>query len=534
MVIRWKRWAGIAAAAVAVYAALGFWAVPWVAKRELASYARDQLQRQASVGDLRFNPFTLRLEAADLKLDEADGAPIAGIGHLAVELQWRSLLSRAWRFAEIGIERPTVSLAIAPDGRFNMAELIASATRGSQPSPAKDASLPRMIIERFAITGGRIDMQDRHAGYSNTFAPVAFELTDFSTLPDRNDEYKFTAASKTGGSVRWKGHASVNPIRATGELAIDNVSLPQLSVYLKSKLPATVAAGHASATLPYAVSYADGRFEARLLAARVAAQEVAISQAGTTASFTSLGAQLSLVAGQRNDTLDMKITDASLALDGVAVSRGDRPAQKLTRIGFDGGTLDLAARRAALERFYVDGGHLHLARDRAGVFDLANWVPKREAPSASTAAPAGPSWTADVHTIQLDKLDADIADEQTGVKLQVVDAHAKLEGAGTNLKQPIQFDAGLSLREGGEIHGEGSVVPSSGAVQAQLSVSKLSLKPLQPLLAQYVKLKIAGGAVSARGKFATGSGRGKDAALHYDGSFGIDNVLIRELDGVPF
>jgi hypothetical protein len=532
MVVRWKRWAGVAAAAVAVYAALGFWAVPWLAKRQLASYAQEQLQRQAGVGDLRFNPFTLRLEATDLKLDEADGSPIAGIGRLVVKLQWRSLLSRAWRFADIAIERPTVSLAIAPDGRFNIAELVASATRGSQPST--ETALPRMIIERFAIGEGRVDMQDRHAGYSNTFAPVAFELTDFSTLPDRNDEYTFSAMSKSGGSVHWKGHASVNPIRATGEIAIDNASLPQLSVYLKSMVSVTVGAGLASAKLPYAVSYANGKFEARLLTGRVSAKDVAVSQAGTAATFASLDAQLSVVAEQRNDLVDVKMSDASLALAYVAVSRGDQPAQKIARIGFEGGTLDLAAHRAALERLYVDGAHLHAARDRAGTIDLASWVPKESAPAASTDKSTGPAWTATVRTIQLDKLDADIADEQSGVKLQVVDAHAKLEGAGTDLKQAIKFDAGLSLREGGQIRGEGSVVPSSGAVQAQLSATKLALKPLQPVLAHYVKLKIANGVVSAQGRFATGTGQGKDAALRYDGSFNVDNVLIRELDGDPF
>jgi hypothetical protein len=630
MAIRWKRWAAIFVAAVAAYAALGFWAVPWVVKRELASYAQEQLQRQASVGELRFNPFTLRLEATELRLDEADGAPILGVGRFTVELQWRSLLSRAWRLAEIGIERPVVSLAIAPDGRFNMAELAAAASRGTQPSA--DASLPRMIIERFAITDGRIDMQDRHAGYSNTFAPFAFELTDFSTLPDRNDEYTFAATSRSGGSVHWKGHASVNPIRATGVLAIDNAPLPQLSVYLRSKVRATVAAGLASANLPYAVSYANGKFEARLLAARVAMQDVALAREGATDSFASLtrleakgidadlvnfdvnvaelraergrlsvrrdtkgrldlanlvvesagpaaapangktvqvahwkagisrivldkvavtaidetvnppvklamenvGAQLSLRAAQQGETLDMKISDASLALGGVALSRGDRPAQKITRIGFEGGTLDLATRHAALERVYVDGGHLHIARDRAGALDLASWIPKAGPASPNAHASEGAAWTATVGTIQLDKLDADIADEQSGVKLQVVDAHAKLEGAGTDLKQAVKFDAGLSLREGGQIRGEGSVVPSRGAVQAQLSATKVALKPLQPLLAQYVKLKIASGAVSAQGKFATGTGQAKNAALHWDGSFNVDNVLIRELDDAPF
>jgi len=44
---------------------------------------------------------------------------------------------------------------------------------------------------------------------------------------------------------------------------------------------------------------------------------------------------------------------------------------------------------------------------------------------------------------------------------------------------------------------QGRVVPASGALQADVRVKELALAPLQPLLGKYVKLKIAGGSVSA-------------------------------------
>jgi uncharacterized protein involved in outer membrane biogenesis len=543
MVIRWKRWAGSAAAAVALYAALGFWAAPWIIKRELASYAHEQLQRQVSVGDLRFNPFTLRLEATALKLDESNGDPILGIGHLAVELRWRSLLSRAWRFAEIAVDRPAVSLAIAPDGRFNIAQLVAAATRGSPASPSSDATLPRMIIERLAITEGRVDLQDRHAGYSNTFAPVAFELRDFSTLPDRNDEYTFSAASKSGGAVHWKGHASVNPIRATGELAIDDVPLHEPSAYLKSIVPVTVLAGKLSATLPYDVSYAAGKLDARLDRAHLSARELALQTSEKSAPLkldvNELDAQLTLQATQEgNAPFDLKVRESSLSLSGLAASKGAEQ-QKLARLGFDGAYIDLASHDVTITRAYAEGAQIRVARNRFGVIDLANWIPKNEGHGKDAPRPADHGgWTVSIGTVTTDKLQADIADEQSGVKLQVVDAHARLEGVGTDLQHAVKFDAGLSLREGGQVQAEGTFVPASGSVQAQLNATKIALKPLQPLLAQYVKLKIASGDVSAKGKLSTGTGtgegKGKDAALHWDGSFNIDNVMIRELDNAPF
>src|SRR5512140_3271154 len=49
----------------------------------------------------------------------------------------------------------------------------------------------------------------------------------------------------------------------------------------------TVAAGQLSATLPYAISYADGKFEARLAGAKLALRDLALSREGASDSFRS-------------------------------------------------------------------------------------------------------------------------------------------------------------------------------------------------------------------------------------------------------
>ncbi|MBK5207729.1 MAG: DUF748 domain-containing protein, partial [Polaromonas sp.] len=210
---------------LATYTLAGFWLVPLVIKNQVPKLGQTALARQATIGEVRFNPYTLRLEAQDLRLAEADGAPLFAIGKLAVELQWQSLIRRAWSFAEIRIAAPSASLLIAPDGKFNFAELLATLAR--RPHEAStDTQLPRLIIGRFALEQGKVAVQDRRAGYTNNFFPIDFELTNFSTLPDQNDSYTFSADSERGGKLRWKGDVSVNPIRGSGELTLENASLP--------------------------------------------------------------------------------------------------------------------------------------------------------------------------------------------------------------------------------------------------------------------------------------------------------------------
>jgi uncharacterized protein involved in outer membrane biogenesis len=464
MNIRWKRWVATAVGLLAAYSAAGFWLVPLVIKNQIPKFVQTELAHKATIGEVGFNPYSLRLEAQDLSLAEADGAPLFSVRKLAVELEWKSLIRRAWSFAEIRITTPSVNLAIAPDGKFNLAELLATLERRPREA-STDTSLPRVIIGRFTLEQGKVDVHDRRAGYAENFFPIDFALTNFSTLPDQNDAYTLSADSARGGKLRWKGEASVNPIRGSGELSLENVPLPELAVYLKSYTRATFAAGHLAATLPYRFSYAEGKFEGSLANARLALRDLALTREGgagdSFAALTRLEVngisadltrreatvdellahggkllvrrdasgeldlanlrvkaagpaatpspaqtvvsnnwklgvkqvvfdrvaisavdetispplklnadkvqlRLQLAAEQAGAEFKLTVAEAAFSLADLALASGAQTPFRLARLGFTGGAVDLAARRASLGRLYAEGGQLQLTRDRAG------------------------------------------------------------------------------------------------------------------------------------------------------------------------
>lgn len=629
---RWKRWMAGAAGLLAAYTVAGFWLVPLLIKHQVPKYVQTELTRQAMIGEVRFNPFTLRLEAQDLQLVEADGAPLFAIGKLAAKLQWKSLIRRAWSFSDIRITAPSANLAIAPDGKFNLAELLAALER--RPHEAStDTRLPRVVIEQLAMEQGKVDLHDRRAGYDNVFSLIDFALSNFSTLPEQNGAHTFTAQSARGGKMRWKGTASVNPIRASGEVTLENASLPELSVYLKSYTRATLAAGQLSATLPYSLSYAGGKFEARLEGAKLSLRDLALAREGVTDSFAALTRldindlnadlarrqvavgqvradggklsvkrdakgeldlanlmiaaagpkaasgpvaavavnnwqlavkqvlfdqvaisavdetaraplklnagkvrlQLEVAAEQVGANFQLKMSEAALSLTDLTIAGGAQTPFKLAQLGFTDGTFDLAARQAGVGRLYAEGGQLQIERARDGKINLMALLPRygvSEAP-APVVAPGKP-WVAMAKTVELSKFGADIADVGAGLKVQVTDLAVKLEGASSNLKQPVKFNADLKLREGGQFTAQGSVIPASGELQADVRVKQLALAPLQPLLAQYLKLKIARGNVSAQGRLSTGVGTARSPRLRYVGALNLAGLTLNEEDGGLF
>lgn len=628
--IRWVRWVAYVVGLLAAYTVAGFWLVPALIKNQLPKIGQSVLERQANVGDVTFNPYTLRLEAQNLRLAEADGKPLLEVGKLAVEMQWKSLIRRAWSFAEIHISAPSVHLAITPDGKFNLAELLDTLAR--RPHDKSD-SLPRLIIERFALDDGKVEWRDSRAGFADNAVPIHFTLANFSTLPDQTGNYTLSADLEHGGKLRWKGDASLSPIRASGEVSLQDAPLPQFAVYLKPYTTATMAAGKLSATLPYRVCYDGGKFDASLAGASLALRDLALARQGASDSFTTLtsldvrgidadllrreatvgevradGGKLTMKrdakgeldlahlmvaaagpatvpdhpvvvnnwklklqqvvfdqiaitaidetvkpavtlsakkvhlnfgvsAEQAGANLKLAVNDAALSLGDLSLASGAKTPFKLAQLGFSDGAFDLAAHRASIGRLYVDDGQLQLTRDRKGRLDIMSMLPKFNGDGKKKAAPEpapGAPWVATVKNVELSKLGAEILDQGTGIKVHVQDLGVKLENASTDLKQPVKFDAGLGLREGGQLSAQGSVVPANGTVQADMRLTRLALAPLQPLLGQYVKLKIAGGSVSAHGRLTTKQ-RGKGStSLRYAGGFEVASLALNELTGERF
>ena len=548
MKTRWKRWGVSVAGAVGVYALAGGWVLPQLIKSRLPALVESRWERQASVGDVSFNPFTLRLQVRDLVLAEADGAPLFGVGALAVELQWRSLLRRAWSLAEIRVTAPSLQLAIASDGTFNIARLIETLNRDNTDQPA--AAMPRLVIDHFVLEQGRVALHDRRAGYDETLAPLAFELHNLSTLPDEHGDYTLHADAGQGGKLHWQGKAALNPIAASGALVLKNVALPGLSSYLKPYTDVAVTAGRLSATLPYHLTYADGKVDAHLPGATLALDGLAVKLAAgpqVAASRLKLGLNLHLqtAAGTPRLTIDgaalslEKLALENQALKNQALANGALAPWTLARFEVDGGTLDLAARRASVARVTAQGGQLDLSRDQAGRFLFLQGWPAAGGNGAAPAADAKP-WVASIKSVALRNFGALIDDGATGVKVNLQDFYLNLADAGTDLKHPLAFDGGVGLREGGRLTARGSIVPSGGVVDAELALSGLALAPLQPVLDRYVKLKLEGGTVAAAGRLRTaagtaaGTGGNHDPALRYQGWFEVADLGLNELDGQRF
>jgi uncharacterized protein involved in outer membrane biogenesis len=624
---------------VAAYAALGWWGVPALVRWQLPAQAQSLLQREASVGEVRFDPFRLRLQAQDLQLRDADGDALLALDTLVADLRWSSLVRRTWSFDELRLQGPVLRLVVDPQGRLNLAQLLAALPTDPQPRP-EPAPLPRLQVADLQLQAGRIDWDDRRAGVRDSLGAIELRMQDFSTLPETTDAWTLNARLGSGATLRWRGEASWQPLRGSGELALDGLALPVAAPYLRQATRVALADGRLSARLPYRFALVDGRLELALAGASLDLRQLALAPAARGAPFLQLAALQ--LEGLDADLLGRRAQAASLRLQGLqAAARrgadgtldlaalftppaGARPAtapqapaagaapvpapgwsfalqqlqlddarlrlhdaqavppvdlaleglglqarieaqaeagagtpavrisqaqlqarrlalqpeggapQVLEQLALKDGALDLAARRAQVGSVAVGGGQLRIARDAQGGLGLPAWP----APAAGTApapapAAAGAPWQAQLAQLKVGPLEVDVADAATGIATRLQGLTLQLADAGTDPAKPLRFEAGLQVREGGQLAARGTVLPGAGTLEAQLQLRRLALPIAQPLLAQHLRLKLASGTASADGRLQA-RWSGPRPQLRYTGRAEVADLRLNEVDGDLF
>src|SRR5690349_20585350 len=130
--------AAIAALVIGLYAIIGFFVVPRAVKSQIHEFARENYQREASVGRVRFNPFTLALEIQGFSFPDEDKQPLFGFERLLVNSSLSSIWRRGPSLELIELDQPFGRAVIRPDGTLNFADLAKPFEKEQEPEPESE------------------------------------------------------------------------------------------------------------------------------------------------------------------------------------------------------------------------------------------------------------------------------------------------------------------------------------------------------------------------------------------------------------
>ena len=568
--------AATVAALVLLYTVGGFVLLPWYAQRELPRLLEQQLHRPAKIGAIRFNPFTLTLEADDFALTEQDGRPLVSFKRALIDLEWRSIAQRAVVLGAIRLQTPAVHIGIAADGSLNLAALGGKKADAAQAQPAKPASPPRVAIGELDISNGSLSFADERVGYKNRFEELSFKLSALSTFSENKGPYALTATTPGGAILKWQGEASVTPLAANGTLALEHSALAELQPLLKNSLPGTLSSGRASVELPYEFALAAGKPQLTVRNGKLSIESFALDGAsadkpsiklaalnlddlavdfkaqpegaplidvkssalalkgiafGAAAAGTPVFALDNLrledialhMATATNGKTAVDLKSAKLAAETFSLKAAGNDASLVTlaALTLDNIGLDMNARAVNIGALQLAAPDIKVRREENGDIDLLKLFPPKDEP------PSAP-WLVGVKQVEISGGAVALDDRALGLAPALKDVRIKLGDVTNNFARPVAFDIATAIVSGGTLSARGRAAPG-GAVEAEINGAAIALAPLQTFVARQANVVLASGEMAFAGKLKTG---GTKAALSYQGSAGINNLKINDPAGV--
>ncbi len=343
-----SRYFYMPAAGLLLYTLIGFIFAPLIVRWVVPKYARDSLNCQAALSEVRMNPFLLTFEARGFELKQAEGSPLVSFERFFADMELKSLFRWAAIFRELSLEKPTVHAIVEADGGLNLRALIPPAQE--PPEPEKPDSGPfRMLIENIAVLGGKVVVIDRRQSQPAELIVEMFDLClkDLSTLQDRNGTYALTTSTPLGEKFEWQGAIALAPFRSSGKIAVEGLKTATLWEFVRDALNIESPGGIIDVTTEY-------RFDV----------------SGSTTQFLLESARLAL------SDLSLKLVDAP------------GPFLAWDRFELDVPRVDLVEKDLQIKKVLLDGCALDLRLDPAGRMNLRQIAREIPAKPEQEATPA--------------------------------------------------------------------------------------------------------------------------------------------------
>ena len=488
---------------VALYTVAGFWAVPHFLRSGLTDFVNTHYQRKVAIGDIRFNPYTFKLDIADFSLPDADGEPMLAFGRLHVDLELVSLVRLGPYFREIVLERPLVRTVVRHDGSLNLADLGKGFPPPSPQAPPPKPSEPmRLFIDRFAVISGGGTFEDlSHATpFRAEFKPIAFELHNFSTRAKTNtgggNEYSLTAASPEGERLDWSGTFLLEPLSSHGTFEVTDLHASTIWSYLQQPLPLEIPSGVIAVKGEYNFDIAGDAPAIKVDVHDTSVTDLKLRPRQGTMDYIVLG------------KLDVQETQVDLSKHAVEIGKVSLTGGEVNAWLSPQGQLNLLELTTPGGGSTGAGGSPTTGAAGASAPPSAAPAPgPAAAPSGATAGGsatppgAAPVWTVSVPDITVDGFKVSAEDRQVTPALALVLSPINIHVAGYNTTPDAHLDitAKTTINGNATLNATAQLSPSGGGdVTAHVDLAQLDLTMFQPFIAQRTAMTLQAGRLNTQ------------------------------------
>lgn len=308
------------AVGAALYAGLGYFGVPYVARTVLERFGSTELGRTVAVKDVRFNPWTWRFELEGLSIKSQEGAGyFLTLDELAVDASGSTITNMAPVIEEVTVKGLHGTLTWSDE---NLKEAEKYESKDAPAETAADSALPAFAVYNVNVSDTSLRFVDKTRGIDQRIEDLTLALPFVSTLPAERESIVTPKLSLklngtpivATGSTRPFGQSLEAQLRLNVS-KLDVVPLLQLVPALRTA-PAHLQKGLLTSDLSLVFRNPTGGNPAQLLVSgKVGLDDVLVEQRVAGKDALLLSAKSLTVDAKEIDPIGQKIDINTVAIE---------------------------------------------------------------------------------------------------------------------------------------------------------------------------------------------------------------------------
>ena len=436
---------------LALFALLGFFLAPSLIKKQLETQLGAQLDRPVTVGDIHFNPFTLRLALDKLHIGERDGkTAFVDVDNLVMDASWTSLFRMAPILDQLSVQHPQIHIMRTGPQTFNFTDIVQKfASKPSDPN----APPSRFALSNISVNGGDITVDDKVQNTTHHVGQIQIGVPFIANLSHDTDIFvqPLLAMQVDGSPIRIEGQTKpfADSHESVMHFKLDHFDLPRYLGYVPTPLPAAISRGQLS-----------GAIDLHFI--------------------------------ETKPTQQLKV-EGALQVDDFAMTTHDNVP--MLELGHAGAALDDI--EPLLSRYHfgamaLDQLHLHYTKQAGNRTNFDALTGGGKTPPK----PGTPATDAHIAALTLQNSSLEYADLSSGkaARISLDNVHGSIRGMSTVSTQPAAIDLTAGLA-GGNLHVGGNLLMSHSQFKGDIGLQGVSLLPLVAMVPPMLNAQIASGSL---------------------------------------
>ena len=234
---------------------VAWFALPMWIERAGVRIASEQLGRPVTLSAASFTPWRLALTLDDLKIagPTAGAPPLFEVRRVRTVLSPRSLWHLAPVLSSLTVEAPRVRVALLPDGRTDLDDILAKLAAEHKAPPTADDGPAAAALYNIELTDGEFRLDDRTAGMVHELKTLHLGIPFLSTLDTDVEVNVLPRLSGRLNGVGFESEGQLQPFADTRSASmtvkLDALDLSAYRAYWPKELPMRLAKGFVDSQL---------------------------------------------------------------------------------------------------------------------------------------------------------------------------------------------------------------------------------------------------------------------------------------------